>query len=63
MRPLKSHCPAHALTTCATMLQQTTEVRVLRWAQTIRAVVAGQHVSTVSPRKKGGDCNPSEQTG
>jgi putative transposase len=31
------------------MLQQTTEVWVLRRAQAIRAVVVGQHVSTVSP--------------
>ena len=31
------------------MLQQSTGVRVLRRAQAVRAVVAGQHVSTVSP--------------
>jgi transposase len=48
MRPLKSHFPAHALTTLDTMLKQTKEARLLRRAPAVRAVVAGQHVSTVS---------------
>jgi transposase len=48
MRPLKSHFSAHALTTLDTMLKQTKEARVFRRAQAVRAVVAGQHVSTVS---------------
>jgi transposase len=48
MRPLKSHFPDHALTTLDTMLKQTKEARVFRRAQAVRAVVAGQHVSTVS---------------
>jgi transposase len=48
MRPLKSHFPVHALTTLATMLKQTTEARVFRRAQAVRAVVAGHHISTVS---------------
>ena len=48
MRPLKSHFPAHALTTLATMLQQTKEARVFRRAQAVHAVVAGQHVAAVS---------------
>jgi transposase len=48
MRPLKSHFPAHALTTLDTILKQTKEARVFHRAQAVRAVVAGQHVSTVS---------------
>jgi transposase len=48
MRPLTSHFPDHALTTLDTMLKQTKEARVFRRAQAVRAVVAGQHVSTVS---------------
>src|SRR5215212_9914189 len=48
MRPLKSHFPAHALTTLATVLKQTKEARVFRRAQAVHAVVAGQHISTVS---------------
>ena len=48
MRPLKSHFPAHALTTLATMLQQTKEARVFRRAQAVHAVVAGHHISAVS---------------
>jgi transposase len=48
MRPLKSHFPAHALTTLETMLKQTKEARVFRRAQAVHAVVAGQHVSAVS---------------
>ena len=48
MRPLKSHFPDHALTPLDTMLKQTKEARVFRRAQAVRAVVAGQHVSTVS---------------
>src|SRR5262245_42623358 len=48
MRPLKSHFPTHALTTLATLLKQTKEARVFRRAQAVHAVVAGQHVSTVS---------------
>jgi transposase len=48
MRPLKSHFPAHALTTLATMLKQTKEARVFRRAQAVHAVVAGHHVSAVS---------------
>src|SRR5499426_4898071 len=48
MRPLKSHFPAHALTTLDTMLKQTKEVRVFRRAQAVREVVAGHYVSAVS---------------
>ena len=48
MRPLKSPFPAHALTTLATMLQQTKEARVFRRAQAVHAVVAGHHISAVS---------------
>jgi transposase len=48
MRPLKSHFPVHALTTLDTMLKQTKDARVFRRAQAVRAVVTGQHVSTVS---------------
>jgi putative transposase len=48
MRPLKSHFPAHALTTLETMLKQTKEARVFRRAQAVRAVVAGHHVNAVS---------------
>ena len=48
MRPLKSHFPAHALTTLDTMLKQTKEARVFRRAQAVREVVAGHHVNTVS---------------
>ena len=48
MRPLKSHFPAHALTTLATMLQQTKEARAFRRAQAVHAVVAGHHISAVS---------------
>jgi transposase len=48
MRPLKSHFPAHALTTLTTMLQQTKEARGFRRAQAVRAVVAGHHISAVS---------------
>ena len=48
MRPLKSHFPDHALPTLDTLLKQTKEARVFRRAQAVRAVVAGQHVSTVS---------------
>src|SRR5437660_12788375 len=48
MRPLKSHFPVHALTTLDTILKQTTEARVFRRAQAVRAVVAGHHISTVS---------------
>jgi transposase len=48
MRPLKNHFPDHALTTLDTMLKQTKEARVFRRAQAVRAVVVGQHVSTVS---------------
>src|SRR5499433_618890 len=48
MRPLKSHFPAHALTTLDTLLKQTKEARVFRRAQAVREVVAGHHVHTVS---------------
>jgi putative transposase len=48
MRPLKSHFPAHALTTLETVLKQTKEARVFRRAPAVHAVVAGQHVSSVS---------------
>jgi transposase len=48
MRPLKSHFPDHALTTLETLRKQTKEARVFRRAQAVHAVVAGQHVSTVS---------------
>jgi putative transposase len=48
MRPLKSHFPAHAMTTLETMLKQTKEARVFRRAQAVRAVVAGHHVNAVS---------------
>jgi transposase len=48
MRPLTSHFADAALTTLDTMLKQTKEARVFRRAQAVRAVVAGQHVSTVS---------------
>jgi transposase len=48
MRPLKSHFPAHALSTLDTVRKQTKEARVFRRAQAVQAVVAGQHVSAVS---------------
>ena len=48
MRPLKSHFPAHALSTLETVLKQTQEARVFRRAQAVREVVAGHHVNTVS---------------
>jgi transposase len=48
MRPLKSHFPAQALPTLETVLKQTTEARVFRRAQAVRAVVAGQHINAVS---------------
>ena len=48
MRPLKSHFPAHALTTLETVLKQTKEARVFRRAQAVREVVAGHHVNAVS---------------
>ena len=48
MRPLKSHFPDPALTTLETLLKQTKEARGFRRAQAVHAVVAGQHVSTVS---------------
>ena len=48
MRPLKSHFPAHALTTLDTLLKQTKEVRVFRRAQAVREVVTGQHINTVA---------------
>jgi putative transposase len=48
MRPLKSHFPAHALTTLDTLLKQTKEARVFRRAQAVREVVAGHHVNAVS---------------
>ena len=48
MRPLKSYFPANALPTLETVLKQTQEARVFRRAQAVRAVVAGQHVNTVS---------------
>ena len=48
MRPLKSHFPAHALTTLDTLLKQTKEARVFRRAQAVHAVVAGHHISSVS---------------
>src|SRR6266700_7786013 len=48
MRPLKSHFPAHALTTLDTMLKQTKEARVFRRAQAVREVVAGHHINAVS---------------
>jgi len=49
MRPLKSHFSVQALTILDTMLKQTKEARVFRRAQAVRAVVAGHHISTVSP--------------
>jgi transposase len=48
MRPLKSHLPAHALTTLDTLLKQTKEARVFRRAQAVREVVAGHHINAVS---------------
>ena len=48
MRPLKSHCPEHALATLETVLTQTQEARGFRRAQAIREVVAGHHVNAVS---------------
>jgi transposase len=48
MRPLKSHFPAHALTTLATVLKQTKKARVFRRAQAVHAVVAGHPISAVS---------------
>jgi transposase len=48
MRPLKSHFPDDALTNLAAILKQTREARVFRRAQAVRAVVAGQHIKTVS---------------
>ena len=49
MRPLKSHFPAHALTTLETVRKQTKEARVFRRAPAVHAVVAGQHVSPSPP--------------
>ena len=48
MRPLQSHCSAHALTTVDTRRKQTKEARVFRRAQAVHAVGAGHHVSAVS---------------
>jgi transposase len=48
MRPLKLHFPDNALPTLDTFLKQTTEARVFRRAQAVRAVVKGQHLQTVS---------------
>jgi len=48
MRPLKSHFPAHALTTLDSLLKQTKEARVFRRAQAVREVVAGPRVKAVS---------------
>jgi putative transposase len=48
MRPLTSHFPVHALTTLDILRKQTKEARVFRRAQAVRAVVAGDHISTVS---------------
>src|SRR5262245_19639768 len=48
MRPLKSHCPAHALTTLDTLLKQTKAARGLRRAQAVREVVAGHHLNAIS---------------
>ena len=48
MRPLKSHFPAHALTTLDPLLKQTKEARVFRRAQAVREVVAGHHINAVS---------------
>jgi transposase len=48
MRPLKSHFPAHAMTTLETVLKQSKEARVFRRAQAVREVIAGQHVTAVS---------------
>ena len=60
MRPLKSRFPDHALTTLDTLLKQTKEARVLRRAQAVRAVVAGQHVSTVSTTLPCGQFRPPQ---
>src|SRR5690242_8790050 len=48
MRPLKSHFPAHALTTLDTLLKQTKEARVFRRTQAVREGVAGHHINAVS---------------
>src|SRR5919205_1813114 len=48
MRPLKSHFPAHSLTTLDTLLKQTKEARVCRCAQAVREVVAGHPINAVS---------------
>jgi hypothetical protein len=48
MRPLKSQCPAHALTTLEPVLKQTKEARLFRRAQAVHEVVAGHHVNAVS---------------
>ena len=48
MRPLKSHFPAHSLTTLDTLLKQTKAARVFRRAQAVREVVAGHHINAVS---------------
>jgi hypothetical protein len=48
MRPLTSHLPDQALPTRDTLRTQTKEARVLRRAQAVREVVAGQQIHTVS---------------
>ncbi len=48
MRPLKSTFPADALTILNTLLKHTTEARIFRRAQAVRAVVTGERITTVS---------------
>lgn len=48
MRPLKSTFPAEALTTLSTLLKHTTEARIFRRAQAVRAVVTGEPITTAS---------------
>jgi transposase len=48
MRTLKLHFPADALPTFDPFLHRTTEARVFRRAQAVRAVVQGQRLQTVS---------------
>jgi len=48
MRTLKLHFPEQALPTLDTLLQQTTEARIYRRAQAVRAVVQGHRLHMVS---------------
>ena len=48
MRTLNLHCPDDARAPLDTFIKQTTDARVFRRAQAVRAVVKGQRLHTVS---------------